>query len=364
MFTVEMLPAQQGDALWIEYGTPPDVHRVLIDGGTPPTAQVIAERIHRLPPTERTFELLIVTHIDTDHIGGVLRLLADLPDGVSFRDVWFNDWAVLPPCPQPQRGPIDGAILTGILGGRTRNAAFGGAAVAVPAEGDLPPVTLPGGLRLTVLSPMTTELGRLSCVWQRVLRDAGLDPAAPAPDRLAEKARRKGVAIPRSLRVRDVDALADSAFTPDRARANGTSIAVLAEYAGRSCLLTGDAYATVLTDSLIRLRRTRELRLDAIKVPHHGSRRNVSLPLVAAARCRAYLFSSDGSIFGHPDPEAVARVVRDGGPGTTLLFNYANPALGTWDQPELRERYGYEVRRPGPGESGMVLDLSEEVRTG
>jgi glyoxylase-like metal-dependent hydrolase (beta-lactamase superfamily II) len=97
VFRVEMLPAQQGDALWIEYGsTGGSVHRILIDGGTPPTYHVLKRRIMGLSDKDRIFELLIVTHIDTDHIGGALKLLADRSLGVTFRDVWFNDFDDLP----------------------------------------------------------------------------------------------------------------------------------------------------------------------------------------------------------------------------------------------------------------------------
>jgi len=74
MFRIEMLPAQQGDALWIEYGDPTSPHRVLIDAGTPPTYQVVRDRIRQLPEGARDIELFIVTHIDTDHIGGAIDI--------------------------------------------------------------------------------------------------------------------------------------------------------------------------------------------------------------------------------------------------------------------------------------------------
>ena len=155
MFRVELLPAQQGDALWIEYGEPGSVHRILIDGGTPPSYQVVKDRIQALSATERHFELCIVTHVDTDHIGGALKLLADRSLGATFGDVWFNDQEVLPPCPDPRRGPIDGAILTRVLDGLgiTPNRAFDGNAVCVPEQGELPVRSLAGGMRLTLLSP-------------------------------------------------------------------------------------------------------------------------------------------------------------------------------------------------------------------
>src|SRR5687767_2681416 len=107
MLTVEMLAAQQGDAVWIEYGARNAVHRVLIDAGTPASASAIKERIERLPPDQRRFDLLVVTHIDTDHIGGVLKLLTERPAGLVFDDVWFNAWRHIDRVGSSRLGPID-----------------------------------------------------------------------------------------------------------------------------------------------------------------------------------------------------------------------------------------------------------------
>jgi|KBSSwiStaDraftv2_1062776.scaffolds.fasta_scaffold25870_7 hypothetical protein len=44
-FRIEMLPAQHGDALWIEYGSGSDTNRILIDGGTIKTYPFLAKRL-------------------------------------------------------------------------------------------------------------------------------------------------------------------------------------------------------------------------------------------------------------------------------------------------------------------------------
>jgi len=362
MFRIEMLPAQQGDALWIEYGSGESVHRVLIDGGTPPTYQLLKQRIGALPADDRIFDLFIITHIDTDHIGGALKLLADRALGAAFRDVWFNDWDDLPPC--PARGPVDGALMARVLQGLgiRRNRAFGGLPVAVPDRGALPsPDPLPGGMVLTLLSPGISQLVNLQCTWEKALRKARLgDPAHPNIDRLNELARRKGVQIPRGVAPIDVEALSDVRFVKDRARANGSTIAVLAEYGGRSCLLAGDAFPGVLMSCLERLRAARggvPIVIDAFKLPHHGSRRNVSIELLGAVDCATYLFSTDGSVFGHPDPEAVARVIRYGGSSPTLAFNYRSEQNQIWDDEQLMQRFGYRVLYPQDERTGLMIDL-------
>ena len=77
MFRIEMLPAAHGDCLWIEYGSGSTVHRILIDGGPAHAYPALRERILHLPADERRFDLLVITHIDADHIEGIIRLLLD-----------------------------------------------------------------------------------------------------------------------------------------------------------------------------------------------------------------------------------------------------------------------------------------------
>lgn len=51
--------------------------------------------------------------------------------------------------------------------------------------------------------------------------------------------------------------------------------------------------------------------VDAIKLAHHGSRDNVNDELLDLVDARQVIVSTDGKFFfGHPDDEAIARVVR------------------------------------------------------
>ena len=114
VFRIEMLPARQGDALWIEYGSDAGLRRVLIDAGTPGAWEAVRARIARLPPAERRLELLVVSHIDNDHIGGVLPMLEDAELGLELGDVWFNAYRHLPQTLEPM-GPVEGERLTKLL---------------------------------------------------------------------------------------------------------------------------------------------------------------------------------------------------------------------------------------------------------
>jgi hypothetical protein len=110
--------------------------------------------------------------------------------------------------------------------------------------------------------------------------------------------------------------------------------------------LTGDAHGPVLTSGIRRLARQRgeeRLRVDAVKLPHHGSLRNVTRELVQVLDAKTWLFSSDGRQHGHPHREAVARVILDGPRPKALNFNYRTQVNKIWDSADWKGRYDYST---------------------
>ena len=218
MLALEMLPADQGDCLWIEYTDAGQTRRILIDGGTQSTYSRLKKRIEALPLQQRRFELFVVTHIDSDHIGGAVKLIDEPPEGLIFSDVWFNGFRHLPK-PDDELGAKQGEELTRMLveGKIPWNKAFKGKGIAVFDDEDLPHVELDGGLTLTVLSPGIEQLKRLYPKWDKEMAKlrAGQseDESTPRPeDEL-------GGGL-------DVVALANSHFKEDKAEPNGSSIAL------------------------------------------------------------------------------------------------------------------------------------------
>jgi hypothetical protein len=367
MFSVEMLPAGHGDALWIEYGPEAQPYRVLIDGGTSPTYEILRPRLHALPAGQKRLELLVVTHIDRDHIDGALRLVQDRALDLHYGDIWFNAWRHL--VQKDELGPVQGEQLSRALRERRLcwNCAFGGEAVVVPEAGPLPSVELAGGLKLTLLSPYRHHLTDLAYVWEAALAGTELDPRQPTSepndqlgkDELAEVDEEEDE--PPDLlgsSALDLEDLAGRRFVEDVAVPNGSSIAFLAEYQGRRVLLGADAFPSVLADSLQRLpERTAALRLDAAKLSHHGSRKNTSPDLLDQLTCPSYLISTNGCQYRHPNPETLARVIcRNGAaPGVQLCFNYRSPINAVWSDPQLQEQYDFVALYPPEGTAGYRL---------
>ena len=191
MFRLEMLPARCGDCLLLEYGPPGASRLVVIDGGLGETAAVLWNRLeglrHERGAETLEIELLVVTHIDADHIEGIIRLLLDAETlECSFDRIWFNGAPQLQndlPDPAGEAlGSLQGEFLSLLIGdyeqrtGRAVwNAGLPGPLVAVDRKARaLPTAELPGGCRLTLLSPDHQRLLDLKDNWDKELVKARL----------------------------------------------------------------------------------------------------------------------------------------------------------------------------------------------
>jgi beta-lactamase superfamily II metal-dependent hydrolase len=363
MFRIEMLEANEGDALWIEYGDPAQPRRILIDCGYKSTYRNVMKRFDSDPDLE--LELFVLTHIDSDHIAGAVPFIADRRvTPAKVKDVWFNSRSHL----TDHMGVEQAVYFTHYLKDRgfAWNKAFDEFAVAIEDGKPLPVRTLPGGLKLTLLSPTRQKLRELALAWDPLLEEVmnrrgvdseeelvGLDdPRLAADDHLGDI---------------DVDSLASKPFVADDKEPNGSSIAFLAEYedafdGGRkkSVLFLGDAHSPVVEESVRRVLQDRggaaRLKIDALKLSHHGSKKNTSKDLLDLLNCEHFLFSTNGSKHKHPDQECVARVVVDKRP-CQLYFNYETIRNDMWKDATLQGDFNYTAHYPVAGKPGLVVSI-------
>ena len=389
MFRIEMLPAAHGDCLWLEYGSGREIHRILIDGGPAHAYPALRERILHLPADERHFDLLVITHIDADHIEGIIRLLLDAEAlNCRFERIWFNGRDQINAVPDPAGEPL-GGVQGEILGmliadyeqrtaTKVWNLGFDQALAAIDrSKPALPVVELPGACRLTLLSPDQERLLDLKDNWARELKAARVPSGdvAKLRERLATSRRLRplgdvlGSEDDLDSNVSDSDEAdadladtlgggsgepgADAPFGGDTSRANGSSIALLLEYpASRPevrFLLTGDAWAPVLEASLDRLLAPgARLAVDGFKLAHHGSVANISEALLARLQCANYLISTNGAIFRHPHARCVELLLKSHpDPGKPRLhFNYLSATTEAWSRKADQTARGYLAFHP------------------
>lgn len=335
---MHVLAADHGDCLWVDCGAPAAPTRILVDAGTIGTLKRLRPALSLVRGSVPSHELLIVTHVDADHIGGALALLEDQTLASQFKQVWFNGRAHLVQASGLQSlGAVQGERLTAALNsmpGRW-NASMAGAPVMTTGFGPLPTFNF-GAIKLTVLSPEAGQLADLLPAWDKEVLAAGLvtaakakSPAPPAPGW-------------QSFGAINVAALAGTAVAPDTAKANGSSIAVLVEFEMHRLLLGADAHPDVLLRAIRRLSPTEPLKVDAWKLSHHGSAANLTPALLAAVEAKTIVFSSNGAYFRHPDQITVAKVLQHyQTSGVHLVFNYKTQYNQMWDSPALKKQWNY-----------------------
>ena len=99
-------------------------------------------------------------------------------------------------------------------------------------------------------------------------------------------------------------------ITKDAAFANLSSIVVLVELAKKRMLLTGDARDDDVLEGLqaAGLLKRGKCHLDILKMPHHGSRRNMSPEFLSQVTADHYVISGDGK-HGNPAREVLDWIV-------------------------------------------------------
>jgi len=334
IFSLDVQRARKGDCLILHYGSKDDPGLALIDGGP---AQVYTPHLKpRFTQIRKArgfasneslpVDLMMVSHIDDDHINGILELTKELVDAkvskkqlpLKVRSFWHNTFddiignrpdellaavtasfgaAALSGEPDTEGlDPGAGMVLASVEQGfRLRDdARMLGLRINPEFEGKLVMTTddrkiidMGKGLRLIVAGPMKAELVALQKdydAWLKKHKDEKETKAALA------------------------------SFT-DTSVANLSSIVVLAELVKKRMLLTGDARGDKILEGLERvglLKKGGKLHVDILKVPHHGSDRNIEPIFFQRITANHYVFSGNGE-HGNPERETLQMLLDESG---------------------------------------------------
>jgi hypothetical protein len=343
IFSLEALQAGTGDCLILHYGNPDTPRFIVIDGG--PTgiySRSLKSRLQQLHDKFTTgesdqlkLEMVMVSHIDDDHIHGILDWMEEVGAGeavpCNIATLWYNSFddmlgdtssalttrvASLSGETLQSGAPADSGISSAtmqvlaasvgqgrelraqaaargiLLNGGFKGESGGPGLVMVPDSGP-PVVTRPGGLKLRVIGPNRKHLDALLKAWKK---DVAAHP----------------------------DPVVVASFV-DKAVPNLSSIVAIAEFQGKRILLTGDARGDFIRDGLNAaglLDADGRIHFDVIKMPHHGSNRNMELGWLQKITADHYVISANGQ-FGNPDDDTVNWICQARGdyPYTIHLTN-------------------------------------------
>lgn len=338
LFSLDVVRARKGDCLLLHYGPKDDPRLIIIDGG--PRAVYAPHLRPRLEQLKKArglgsndplvVDLLMVSHVDDDHIQGILDLTSELiqgnPQFARLLSFWHNSFDNIigkvpkeltasfkqqfgaasmdgePPDDMTLDVDEDEEVIVSSLkvlasiqqGAQLRsdvvnklqaelNVDFDGGLIL--ARQGARPIEWDGGIKFTVAGPMEPELKALyekHRQWLKSLEKEGKSPE---------------------------DVL--SAYV-DKSVPNLSSIVVLAEAEGKSILLTGDARGDKILKGLELAGLAQEggtIEVDVLKVPHHGSSNNLDDDFFERIIAKHYVFSGNGE-HGNPERETLEMLLK------------------------------------------------------
>lgn len=336
---VSFLKAAHGDATVIETSVGTETFRILIDGGPPECYErrqggrritgPLKGMLEDLRQRGERFDLTIVTHVDDDHIGGLLAAFRnDKYRSVIANDVWFNSGKLISQAFNAEL-PDGSEIWIDDPKDRLTSIAQGVEFDALLDEH----CTLRRQLRfvngreilfkhgkILILSPTEGQLKRLLSKWEK----EGVDPLT------------SGVANDYDMSLSEL--LVNDRFVEDTSVHNASSIAVLIETHGHRVLLLGDALPSTVCSTLrdhLGVSPESPLEVSVCKLSHHGSKANTSEELLSLIRCQKFVVSTNGMRHALPSKATLARIKKLQ-PDSEILFNYQAVRDNVF--PDLEER--------------------------
>ena len=348
---VSMFEAGNGDSFLIECIGEKKTN-ILVDFGYSSTYKKYVENhLIEMAANNEKIDLVIITHIDQDHISGGIRFfedngLANDPKIISVGEVWHNSYRHLDMAEtdkmltDKERKHIAGKSIvveqnrtdnitdtSGKQGSRLAanllnygyewNSGFGGQAISYRGE---EPIYLNDEVKITVLSPTKKELGKLKKIWQDELKDK-FPTIKLNNDIIFDDAiecislMRHPNNIPNFLRdtstTTNLENLANMTFQEDIDEINASSITCIIEFMGKKILFLGDSVSSIIEAQIKSIYKETDFPIifDAIKVAHHGSSKSTRNELLDIIDSEHYFISTNGSIHGHPDIETIAKII-------------------------------------------------------
>jgi beta-lactamase superfamily II metal-dependent hydrolase len=352
ILTLETRRAKKGDCLLLHYGTKTAPKLMLIDAG--PSGVFQPQLVPRLDAIRAarqlgdqetlTVDVIMVSHVDDDHIKGILDLTKKLitqkkdqePLYLKTKSLWHNSFDdVLKTTPDELNtagfGPASmnaaanattdpdelfvAKVLASIPQGRTLrddaaalrksnsfwkvNDLTKGKLILATAKGKK--IDIGGGVTVTIVGPLQPELLRLQ----------------KEHDALLKKKKKSGPAAAAML----------AAYLDDTAE-NLSSLVLLVEKNKKRILLTGDARGDKVLNGLrltklLGKKKSDRIHVDILKMPHHGSSRNVESDFFEQITADHYIFSGNGE-HGNPERETV-EILLAARPNDTFTMHFTYP---------------------------------------
>lgn len=289
--TISFLKAGNGDCIHLHSG----VHHVIIDSGE--ICNELVAVVDNIRKANEAIDLLVITHYDADHIKAIISILESLTleeRKELVKKVWFNATKV----------------------GFHRNEKLLSAQDATK----LSHLLLEANINWTS-DLIAGETEKIDETLTLEVIDGGeiYNPTGEGKWLVNEKTD-WGSSLSELERYLDDDVV-------DESKTNSQSIIIVAHVNNKHILLPGDAIPSKLADALEHYREgEKKLKFDMIKLPHHGSYKNITHEVLEKFECSDYVVTTNGDKYFHPNKKMILKVIKWGqridGKKITFHLNY------------------------------------------
>lgn len=293
MLTLDCFKAGKGDSFLLRWGETLE-HNMLIDSGVDGTYRFIATALKKV----EELESILVTHIDYDHIGGFFKLLQDKDYSLSNKlNVYLNTPSMLLYNEKSSLVKLEHGVNFEMELEKKN-------IVPIPIYKGLFPKNkfLANGINIQILTPGKNVIDKLIEQWTALeIYQEYIKEKRKSEDKVSSSSKElrtseKIIRYPPRAKKWDKDLI------------NSSSISFIACDETSSILFLGDANPTLVCDELEELdyKDNSKLKLDLVKISHHGSKHNTTKELLKRIECKNFYISTDSSgPYYHPNRETI-----------------------------------------------------------
>ena len=322
---IKFLKAFNGDAVLISFNESGVTKNILIDGGMPATYVKkgkngkleygeLKKTVDKIKENNEKIDLLVLTHVDDDHIGGILKWFEKDEEAHKIvGKVWFNSGRLISKYFEEQE------IAENLL--------------EVPGESTL--TSIGQGVKFEDYIEENKIWDRKVLIALEYFEFLGINfkILSPSPEKLklllGKWEKEKPESLFTSADKNDygltlTEHLAKDKFKEDSAVHNGSSIAFIMTFEKKNFVFLADAHPTVIVNSLKAFGYSKEKPLIAefIKISHHGSKANNNVEMLELIKTNKYVILTNGDKHSHPNKQFLARLASING-NCEVYFNYS-----------------------------------------
>ncbi|MFB9052295.1 ComEC/Rec2 family competence protein [Formosa undariae] len=343
---IKFIKAHNGDSIIISFKDTNEKNRnILIDGGMPKTYYGsgkygdLYDTIEQIKIKEEKIDLLILTHIDEDHIGGLKKWFEKDKDAFEIIEkVWFNSGRSIAKYFDEEENKE--LIETLKIFETTQTSV----PQAIVFEDYIEKFNVwdkeilktgqtvnQNGVEIKLLSPNDKALKRLLKEYKKPKHNyqtsgASTDWNTSISDFIKEENN------------------PNYKLEEDGSVPNGSSIAFILTFESKNYLFLGDAHPSIIIDSLKDLGYTKEnpIKLEFLKVSHHGSCKNTNQELLELIKADNYVISSNSEVHGLPNKRTIARLINHNS-NSNIHFNYDSVRQNIFNEKDFEDFEGFKI---------------------